>query len=252
MRGQKARLRGVRDERVKPANGKVIRLSATPRIPVRPEALERRGIMLAGGNGAAQKAYRAHSALKAITLNFNAEHDIRSVMVTSPTVGVGKTVTAINLGIQIARQTNRTALLLDLNFRRPAIHRYFDHRPRRGIAEYLDGGVAFRDILFTPVDRLIVAPSGSSQVDPAELIGSPLLAELIDETVSRYKERLIILDMPSVLECDDVLVLAPKADANLLVLEAGKSRHREVEEALECLSGTRTLGVVLNRFTGAV
>jgi Mrp family chromosome partitioning ATPase len=183
--------------------------------------------------------------LKTITLNFNEQHDIRSVMVTSPTPGVGKTVTAINLGVQIARHTNRTALLLDLNFRRPAIHRYFGHRPRMGIADCLQEGIAFRDILFTPVDRLVVAPSGEG--DATELISSPLLAELIDETVSRYKERLIILDMPSVLECDDVVALAPKVDANLLVLEAGKSRHHEVEETLGCLSGTRTLGVVLNR-----
>ncbi len=247
MRGQKPRLRGVRDERASAENGKVIRLSVTPRITVQAEMLQRRGILLGAGDGDAQPGYSSYTALKARTLNLCDEHDIRSLIITSPTPGTGKTVMAVNLGIQIARQTNRTALLLDLNFRRPALHRYFHQQPGCGIADCLRGSVAFADILFSPVDRLSVAPSGHSDGDRSELITSAMMADLLDETVSRYKERLVILDMPSVLESDDVLALSANADANLLVLEAGTSNRGEVQQALECLSGTRTLGLVLNR-----
>jgi Mrp family chromosome partitioning ATPase len=237
----------VIEEPAGPVSGNVIRLSVTPRIAVDAMALQGMGILLQADDGVSRQAYLALSALKTMVLNFSDNHGVRSMMITSPTPGLGKTVTAINLGIQIARHTNRTALLLDLNFHRPAMQRYFGYRARSGLADYISGAAEFGDILFSPVDRLSVAPCGNVGRDPRELITSPILADLIEETVARYKERLVILDMPSVLECDDVLSLSHSVRANLLVLGAGESRQQEVQETLKYLSGTQTLGLVLNR-----
>jgi Mrp family chromosome partitioning ATPase len=236
----------VIEEPAGPISGNVIRLAVTPRIAVDAAALQGQGILLQADDGVSRQAYLALSALKTMVLNFSDNHGVRSMMITSPTPGSGKTMTALNLGIQIARHTNRTALLLDLNFHRPALHRYFGYRSKAGLADYISGAVEFGDILFSPVDRLSIAPCGNIGCDPRELITSPILADLIDEAVARYKERLVILDMPSVLECDDVLSLSSSVRANLLVLGAGRTRQHEVQETLKYLSGTQTLGLVLN------
>ena len=247
MRTQKARLRGVNGEPANPDSGSVIRLSTTPRVKPNARALRKKGIRLQADAKDPQHTFSAYSALKTRLLNLTDQHAVRSLMITSPSPGAGKTITAINMGIQIARHTDRTALLLDLNFRRPAVQRYFGRRGRGGIADSLKRGTAFREILFSPVDRLSVAPSGRWDGDATALFSSTVMADLLQETVSRYKERLVIIDMPSVLECDDVLALSPCVDANLLVVEAGKTGQKELEQSLECLSGTHTLGVVLNR-----
>jgi protein-tyrosine kinase len=81
----------------------------------------------------------------------------------------------------------------------------------------------------------------------SELLSSPQMAALLSDIVTRYESRLIIFDLPALLDDDDALVFAPYADATLLVVEDGVSKRSEIERSLQLLEGTRLLGTVLNK-----
>lgn len=226
-------------------DGNVIRLSRTERIDVEPEQLARHGI-ITQGNGNSTAIHSAYSALRLQVVKFAAQRKLGCLLMTSPTAKSGTTVTAINLALQIARHNNRTAMLLDFNLRNPSIHRYFGCKPKFGISECIRGEVPFENILFSPIDRLTVAPACQAESGASALLQSPEVFSLLEEVVSRYPERLVILDTPPILEWDDVFSLLPEMDASLLVVRSGMSEAAHVRRALHCLQTKPSVGVVLN------
>jgi capsular exopolysaccharide synthesis family protein len=169
-------------------------------------------------------------------------------MITSPTKGAGKTTTAINLAINIARQGSKTALLVDLDLRAPSIHQYFDYHPENGIVDVAQGHVALERTLITPgVDRLSILMGKERYEDSSELLTSNAMRNLIDEVRSRYDERIVIFDMPPILGCDDVAAIAPLMDACLVIIEEEKSQYSELQEALERIEDVAIVGYVLNK-----
>jgi len=227
------------------SDSNIIRLSRTARVEVAPEALARQGI-ITPANGGGTAIHSAYNALRSQVAEFAARRKLGCLLITSPTAGAGTTVTSINLALQIARHMNRTALLLDFNLRRPAIHHYFGYTPKYGIAECIRREVAFERILFSPLERLTVAPALRAESNATDLLLSPEVSTLLKEVASRYQERLVILDTPPVLEWDDAVTLLPEVDATLLVVKAGSSQASEVRHAMGCLRNTPSVGVVLN------
>lgn len=141
---------------------------------------------------------------------------------TSPSLGNGKTVTAINLAISLAREVNQTVLLVDLDLKRPAIGRYFVDGPTRGISDYVSHDAELADLLIHPgIERLVVLPGNESFAHSSEILSSPRMTQLVEELKSRYEDRLIIFDMPPVLASDDVIAFLPYLDAVMLVAEDG-------------------------------
>jgi protein-tyrosine kinase len=223
----------------------VIRLSRTPRIEIQPDALARQGILAPGVAGSGQML-SACKALGTLVTRFGKRHKLDSLLVAAPAGGTGTTVTAINLAFQLTRQVNRTVLLVDLNLRRPALHHYFGYQPAYGIAECIRGEVPLKKILFSPVERLTVAPSTRPESDADALLSNPSAGRLVQEMVSRYRERLVIFDCPPVLEWDDIAALLPEIDASLLVVKAGRTRLDQAQQALAYLQDATNIGVVLN------
>jgi protein-tyrosine kinase len=175
------------------------------------------------------------------------ENQWRTLAITSPNSQAGKTVTALNLAISLSLEVNQTVLLVDLDLRHPSILQKLGIESRYGLADYLEGQVALTDILINPgFERLVILPSlpGSYR---SELLSSPQMAALLNDIVTRYESRLIIFDLPALLDDDDALVFAPYADATLLVVEDGVSKRSEIERSLQLLEGTRLLGTVLNK-----
>jgi Mrp family chromosome partitioning ATPase len=73
------------------------------------------------------------------------------------------------------------------------------------------------------------------------------MSQLVEELKSRYASRIVIFDLPPVLSAADAMAFAPYVDATLLVVEEGKTRRRDIEQALRFLSATNVLGTVLNK-----
>jgi len=169
--------------------------------------------------------------------------------ITSPGPEAGKTVTAINLAINIAMEISKTVLLVDADLRRPTTHKYFGLPANRGLSECLSYGEEISDLLIHPdIGELVLFPGGRPIANSSEMLGSPQMARLVEELKSRYPSRMVLFDLPPVLAVDDVLAFAPCLDAVLLVAEAGKTRKEELLDAYGLLeSATNVIGTVLNK-----
>jgi protein-tyrosine kinase len=171
-----------------------------------------------------------------------------TLAITSPATGAGKTLTAINLAVSLAREVGRTVLLADFDLRHPSIHSYFDYEPEYGLSDYLFHDAPLEKILFSPtVDRLVVLPGRESIPNSSEMLRSPKMVQLVQELKDRYSNRLVIFDLPPVLAIDDALAFRPYTDALLMVAENGATRKGDLEDALELLKGTPIIGTVLNK-----
>jgi protein-tyrosine kinase len=169
--------------------------------------------------------------------------------VTSANPGEGKTLTAINLAISMSRmEVGRTVILVDLDMRRPRMHKYFGFWPEYGVHDYLQGGVPLEDIIVNPgIGDMMLVPGNVPVMNSSEILSSPRMPRLLQEIKVRFPSRLIIFDLPPVLATDDVLVLAPSIDALLLVVEEGKSKIKDIRHTMELLKDRKLLGTVLNK-----
>jgi protein-tyrosine kinase len=171
------------------------------------------------------------------------------IMVTGPHQGAGKSMTAVNLAIAMSFDVNHTVLLVDADLRQPSLHTYFNYQPELGFSDYLLNDAPIEDLLFHPngLDRLVVLPGRERIENSAEMLGSPRTARLVRELKTRYKNRIIIIDVPPVLGSDDVVVTDKYVDAVLLVAEAGVTKRQELQESLRILGNAHVLGTVLNK-----
>jgi len=176
------------------------------------------------------------------------ENGWRTLAVTSPSVASGKTVVSINLAISIAQQTDRTALLVDFDLRRPSVASVLGLMRPQSLNDVLDGRVDVGAALVNPgVERLVVLPTNVPVARASEVLSSVMVSNLVDELRDRYSDRIVIFDLPPVLAADDVMAVLPRIDCVLLVVGSGGSTQNEVEEAMNRLSKANLLGVVLNK-----
>lgn len=173
----------------------------------------------------------------------------QTLAITSAHEGAGKTLTAVNLAISLAREVNQTVLLVDLDLRRHRVARYFTREPLPGISKYLFDDEPLSNLLFNPegCDRLVVLPGDKPMEYSSEMLSSPKMVALAQELKTRYPSRIVLLDMPPILACDDVLAFSPYFDAALLVVEEGKTTKDEIKQSVELLHGTNLLGMALNK-----
>lgn len=171
----------------------------------------------------------------------------RTLAVTSPDYGDGKTTIAINLAISIAMDLKQTVLLVDLDLRKPNMHEYLGLSPRTGLSDYLINDVPLSECLIRPpFHRLNTLPAGTRVEHSSELLGSPKMSALAQELKSRYPDRLVIYDMPPVLRQDDVIAFAPNIDGILLVTNNGFTNKDSLRRSLDVLGDSVIVGTVLN------
>ncbi|MEO7385709.1 MAG: CpsD/CapB family tyrosine-protein kinase [Gammaproteobacteria bacterium] len=171
-----------------------------------------------------------------------------SVAVTGPASGCGKTLTAINLAVSLAMEVTHTVLLVDLDLRRPSVHRYFGYEPELGLSDYLTTDLPLHQLLFTPhIDRLVVLPGRNVVANSAEMLRSPRMVALVNELKTRYPDRLVVFDLPPILAADDALAFSPYTDCFLMVAESGGTKKDDLQKAFEILKNTPLVGTVLNK-----
>jgi capsular exopolysaccharide synthesis family protein len=178
------------------------------------------------------------------------ERQLRSVVVTSPGAGDGKTSTLANLGVVFAQAGDRV-LLVSGDLRRPRIAEFFGLDENVGLTSVLLGEHTLEQALQPApgVDRLTLLPSGPVPPNPAELLNSSQVQGIFARLRDHYD--LVLIDSPPVLPVTDAAILSRCADATLMLAAAGQTRRGDLHRAVEKLdqSGTTILGVVLNKVT---
>ncbi|MEX2274170.1 MAG: polysaccharide biosynthesis tyrosine autokinase [Actinomycetota bacterium] len=172
----------------------------------------------------------------------------KSVLVTSASLGEGKTTTSSNLAVTLA-QTGKRVVLVGADLRKPRVHRFFGVGNELGITTVLSGqtsvGQAAQRV--PGLDTLRVIPSGPIPANPAEMLGS--------EEMERFMEDLrtadfIVIDSAPVLAVSDALILAPRSDGAVIVADAAttsRSAAGHIREQLEQV-GANIVGGVFNNF----
>jgi protein-tyrosine kinase len=191
----------------------------------------------------------ANNLLRTQVLQRFKENNWNVLAITSPGEGEGKTLTAINLAISIAREVDYTVLLVDANLRHPWMLEQLGLAHRKGLSDYLTDDAPIAELLIKPsrVEHLVILPGGRPLINSAEMLNSPKMAQLVKDMKSRYHSRIIIFDLPPVLSSADALAFSPYVDAALLVVEEGTTQKHEIEHAVELLSSTNIIGTVLNK-----
>ncbi len=177
------------------------------------------------------------------------EHQWSSIAITSACEDEGKTTTAINLGISIAKEIEYTVLLVDANLRKPELHKYFGITPKQGLSDYLQNDADLADLLIRPgdIDHFVILPGGAPIMDSTEMLGSPKMCALVEELKARYPKRIIIFDLPPVLNTADTLSFVPCIDCALVVIEDDATKETELRQTIDLLSVTNIIGTVLNK-----
>ncbi|MFK5984504.1 MAG: AAA family ATPase [Pseudomonadota bacterium] len=191
----------------------------------------------------------AYRILRTQVLQRLNEKNWNTLAITSPGTGAGKSLTAINLAMSLAREIDNTVLLIDANLRSPKLDKYFDFHTEYGLSDYLLDDKPLSEMLVNPegVSRFVVLPAGRAIANSSEMLSSPKMQRLVEEVKHRYPSRIVIFDLPPLLESSDTLAFIPNADATLVVIEEGKTQESELKQAFELLKGNEVIGTVLNK-----
>jgi len=216
-----------------------------PVIEFDPVLRDRERILPAGAGGPYGTPYKM---LRTQVINRLNQLNANALAVLSPTSGCGKTLTAINLAIAIAAERGRTVLLVDFDFKNPSIHRRFGFQPAVGIEECLQ---TFRPVHEAMVriagyERITVLPARERTDNSSELLAEPQTIELIDQMSRRYVNRILIFDLPPVLQADDALLLSRHIPCGLMVAREGSTRREDLTRSIELLHRLPLVGTVLN------
>lgn len=206
-------------------------------------------VSLTAPQGVAAEAYRT---LRTNVQFVASQREMRSLVITSPSAGEGKSSTSANLGVVMA-QAGRRVILVSGDLRRPTLARYFgleDQEAGGGLTAFLSGEkVNPVEIVRDPgIPNLRVIPSGVIPPNPAELLSSPRLRSLVAALESAAD--FVIIDSPPVLAVSDASVIAGQVGAALLVIDASKTHRSATVHSKEDLerTGGIVIGCVLNAF----
>jgi capsular exopolysaccharide synthesis family protein len=224
---------------------KDISYTQTKVLPINNEALERKRIIAGMYHHSQSAVFRM---LRTQVLRKMRENKYQTLAISSPTASEGKSLVASNLAVAIAMELNQTVLLVDMDLRNPSLNDYFSLDVTNGLKQYLEKDLALEDVLINPgIERLVILPGVDRADDSAELISSPKMAALVHELKEKYDSRVIIFDVPPILQTDDVMLASDYFDATLLVLEDGKNKEVEIKKAIQLLDGHNLIGTVLNK-----
>ena len=177
----------------------------------------------------------------------SADKKIKSLLVSSPQPGEGKSTTAANLAIAFAQLRKKT-LLIDADLRKPVQHNVFDIPRGPGLAEYLVGEVEdFISVLHsTKIENLSLVTAGGLPPNPSELLGSTRMSELVDDLEQKWD--MIIFDSPPIVAVTDSSMISSEIDALIMVVKAGQTERAAVDRALDTISNVKSplIGAILN------
>jgi len=191
----------------------------------------------------------AFRALRTSLLLSQADHPPQVILMTSALPREGKTTAAVNLAVTLAQLGDKT-LLVDADLRKPGINRALSlvDGKHAGLSSYL-AGVSSLDLITVPhpaITNLAAIPTGPIPPNPADLLSSRRLTELIAELRGRYK--FVVIDSPPIMAATDAVILSVLVDGVLMVVRSGETPKEAFTRTRDLLAGVKChmLGVVLN------
>lgn len=192
-------------------------------------------------------AAEAFQTIRTGLLLSSPEQPQQLVLVTSATKSEGKTTLISNLAITMAQAGSRT-VLVDCDLRRPSVYERFNiSKAAPGVVDFLTGQKRLSDVLIaTSVPNLSIIPAGALSPNPAALIGSKKMGELLRKLSEMYE--FVLLDAPPILPVSDALMLSRMGAGVILVVHGKETRKRHIQEATRRLQEANAgiLGVVVN------
>jgi succinoglycan biosynthesis transport protein ExoP len=189
----------------------------------------------------------SYRALRTSLLLSNLGAPPKVIMVTSALPQEGKTTTSINCAVVLAQKGVRV-LLIDADLRRPSIHKTLGMGPRSGLSNVLTGSSTLEQTITrsTILPNLFILPAGTPPPNPAELLASSNMREVLEQLRKEYDH--IVVDTPPSLSVTDAVVLSPRADAVVLVIRSSQTTKQSLRRACELLASVnaKVIGVLLN------
>ncbi len=190
---------------------------------------------------------------KALRTNFNfvtANGTNRKILITSALRDEGKSSIAINLSISLVQAGNKV-LLIDADMRNPSIHRYLKMKkdPNAGLSTLLTSDIKVGECLIKTEQGIDVIPGGPIPPNPAELIASDGMRDLLNVAAKHYDY--IICDTPPVGIITDAAAFSPLCDGVLYVIRHNFASKNQVNEAIKSLKtvNAKFLGTVMSQYT---
>ena len=223
--------------------------STSRSIALDPETLHANRCIAFDGDSATIDSYKV---IRAHILQRMKHSSGNTLMVTSVLPGEGKTTTAINLALIMAKEFQQTVLLVDCDLQQQDIHKRLGYNSDKGLINYLLDDCPITDLFTWPgIEKITLISGGRTIRDSSELLGSPRMKELVSDMKSRYPNRFIIFDMQSTFAGADTLVFAPLVDNILMVVQEGNSSKKDIKRAISLLPEEKLIGLMLNRHKAA-
>ena len=213
--------------------------------PLDPEVTEKnRGVCLQSNSEEIER----YKILRTRINHTPTDRPVKTVMITSPNQGDGKTVTSINMALTFARDLDHTVLLVDCDLKKQSVHKYLGIESFHNIIDHLVDSMPLNDLIIWPgVDNLTLISGSRLVEDSSELLSSPTMVNLVKEVSSRYDDRYIFFDAPPLLGRAEALSMAHLVDGILMVVAAGFTSRKDVKEAVALLPRDKFLGFVFNK-----
>lgn len=186
-------------------------------------------------------------AFEKLQVNVNlasVDKKIKVIQITSSLQDEGKTTVAVNLAYSYAVKGEKV-LLVDLDIRRPKVHRNFNAANENGLVDYASGKVKKEQLIKKTNYNIDIILTGTKTPYPVKLLESELMKSLLDE--AREKYDYIILDTPPVSAVVDPLIVSKLADGVVFVIEANRTKKQFVKDSLAQLENAQAniIGLVL-------
>ncbi len=197
---------------------------------------------------------RSFNLIRSRLLDMKAKNGWRLFGVVSATPNVGKSFISANVAAALSRDPRYSTYAVDLDLRRGSLSNIFDLAPQSGIRDFLEGSpgadtpVAYR----LENERLLIMPTAAGRIHSAELLAGERAQVLLRSMRVSDDKNLFIVDLPPVFANDDAATVMARLDAYIVVAEEGKTKTREVHDAISHLGQSRLAGVVLNKYRGGV
>ena len=177
------------------------------------------------------------------------------IMVTSSRPSEGKSYTSLNLAMSIAKERDKTVLLVDADVAKPGVTRMLNFEAEKGLVDYLiDDSLGLSDVMVkTNVPSFRFIPAGRRHIHSTELLASESMMALAQDLSKRYPDRIVLFDSPPLLATSEASVLAGLVGQILMVVEAERTTKQELEEALAQIgqNDDQYIGLVLNKARGS-
>ena len=239
---------------VNSTNGSVSpRAARSAPSPVRRESAPRRSLAafdpaldgkLVVTDAATDSAIEQYDHLAETLIGWQSERGLKTLMVSSALPREGRTLTVTNLALTLSERRAQHVLLVDADLVSPSIHEIFQLSSATGLSDGLRAGRMQMPVVEVS-SRLTVLPAGRAEGDPMETLVSNAMRTFTMESASRFDW--ILLDTPAVSMVTDAHLLSWLCDGVLLVVGAGATSYRNVEQAVADLGVERVIGTVLNR-----